>query len=271
MTRKISCLLLSALACLVSTALPAQDKESRDRLMAAHALYYTPTASGLKSFRCDGNIDWKSMLTRFGGTEISDDNPVLKFLQSVHLSITDDLKDSGALEWTSAGDPPKDKEAAINQIQEGLKTSVSGFFQSWNAYMNGTMVPLPDSTVNVTKSGEGVHLSSVAKESQFDEDFDKNMLLTQVLVVTANVKILATPTYASTPDGLLVSAVTSEVSQPPTAQPAEAIFRIEYAKVDTFQIPSRIVFDIKNTGVIAIGLSACQASVADWAKKPSSH
>ena len=269
MTRKIVCLLLSALVCSKCATGFAQDKESRDRLTAAHALYYTPTSSGLKSFHCDANIDWKSMLTRLSGVEISDDNASLKFLQTVHLSVSDDLKGAGKLEWTAAGDPPPGKEGAMKEIQEGLQTSVSGFFQSWNAYMNGGMVPLPDSSVVVSKSGDGVHLSSVPGDSKFDEDYDKNMLLTQVLVVTPTMKVLATPTYSNTPDGLLVSIVTSEVSQPPTASPAVAIFRIEYAKMSAFQIPSRVIFDIKNTGLIEISFNACQVSLADWAKKPS--
>jgi hypothetical protein len=155
----------------------------------------------------------------------------------------------------------------MKQIQEGLRTSVSGFFQSWNAYMNGGMVPIPDSSVTVSKSGDGIHLSSIPGNSKFDEDYDKNMLLTHVLVVTQDMKVSATPTYASTPDGLLVSSVASDVSQPPTAPPAEAIFRIDYAKVDSFQVPSHVAFDIKNTGVIDINFNACEVSVADWAKK----
>jgi hypothetical protein len=268
MTRKISGLLISALFCLICTALLAQDKDPRVRLTAAHTLYYTPTASGLKSFHCDAAIDWKSMLTRLSGVDIPDDNPALKFLQTVHLSIDDDLKGNGSLGWASESDAPQDKAAAIKQIQDGLKTSVSGFFQTWNVYMNGSMVPIPDATVTITNAGDGVHLSGISNDSKFDEDFDKNMLLTEVRVVSPSMKVMATPTYASTPDGLLVSAVASQVSQPATAPPAEAIFRIEYVKVETFQIPSRVVFDIKNTGIIEIAFNSCQVSLADWAKKP---
>jgi hypothetical protein len=268
MTRKTSSMLLPALLCLACTTLLAQDKDPKARLTAAHALYYTPTASGLKSFHCDAAIDWKSMLTRLSGVDIPDDNPALKFLQTVHLSVDDELKGNGALGWTSESDPPTDKAAAIKQIQDGLKTSVSGFFQTWNVYMNGSMVPIPDSTVTITNAGDGIHLSGTSDDSKFDEDFDKNMLLTQVLVVNPNMKVVATPTYASTPDGLLVSAVANQVSQPSTAPPADAVFRIDYLKVETFQIPSRIVFDIKNTGVIEIALNSCHVALADWAKKP---
>ena len=265
MSYKNFCLL--ALVWLSCMSLLAQDKEARNRLAAAHAQYYTPTASGLKSFHCDVSIDWKAMLSRFSGTEVSDDNPALTLLQTVHLAINDNLRGNGELEWTSTAEPPADRKSSMQQIQDGLQTTISGFFQSWNAYMNGTMIPLPDSTVTVTSSGDGVHLSGTSKDTTFDEDYDKNMLLTKVLVASPNLTVLAKPTYTSTEDGLLVSSVTSQIHQPPTAPETEATFRIEYAKVDSYQIPSHIVIDIKNTGIIELRLNSCTVTAADWTKR----
>ena len=90
----------------MSIPLLAQDKADRDRLTLARAQYYTPTASGLKSFHCDASIDWKAMLTRFGRADVPDDNPALKFLGTVHLAISDDLRGAGSLQWTSTTDVP---------------------------------------------------------------------------------------------------------------------------------------------------------------------
>jgi hypothetical protein len=213
------------------------------------------------------SIDWKVMLSRFAGTDIPDDNPSLKLLQNVHLSINDDLRGKGSLEWTSPAEVPEDKKANLQQMQDGLKTAVAGFFQSWNAYMNGSMVPLPDSTVTVTSTGDGVHLSGIAMDAKIDEDFDKNMLLTKALVASPNMTVLATPTFTPTPDGLVVSSVLSLLHQPPDAPETAVTFRIEYTKVESYQIPSHVVFDIRNTGVIEMGFSACKVTVADWARK----
>jgi len=241
----VRALLLSGVVCLGCHSLMAQEKSPRDRLLNAHGQYYTPTASGLKSFRCDGVIDWKAMLTRLSGTDIADDNPAVQFLRTVHLSVVDELKGKGSLEWTSSAPLPAGKEEGINQIRNGLQTSVGGFFQSWNAYMNGSMVPLPDSTLTITPAGTGFHLSGSSQGMKIDEDFDQNMVLSQVLVMSPNIKVLARPTYTSTANGLIVSAVTSKMNQPPSAPEVEATFRIDYAKVDAFQIPSRVVFDVK--------------------------
>jgi hypothetical protein len=256
--------------CLCSTQIHAQDKAARDRLFAAHAQYYTPTASGLKSFRCEATIDWKAMLTRFSGTAIPEDNPKLKYLQTVHLSVVDELKGKGSLEWSETAVPPDGKEAAVNQIRDGLQMMVGGFFQSWNGYMNGSMVPLPDNSVEVTTAGDGVHLhGGTPSGAKFDEDFDKDMLLTQAVVDSPQMKVVAVPTYVRTEDGLVISAVSSRVNQPPSTAPMDVTFRVKYAKVNSFQIPSHVVYDIRNVGVIEVAFNACQVSVADSEQKPS--
>jgi hypothetical protein len=200
MNRKLTymCFAFFVISCLCSTPIRAQDKAARDRLFAAHAQYYTPTASGLKSFRCEATIDWRTMLTRLSGTEISEDNPVLKYLQTVRLSVVDQLKGKGSLEWNDTAVPPNGKEAAMKQMREGLQTMVGGFFQSWNGYMNGSMVPLPDDSVEVTTAGAGIHLHAAPGNTNFDEDFDKDMLLTQAVVDNPQMRVVAIPTYART-------------------------------------------------------------------------
>ena len=120
MLRKALCLLtLAGLSCLF--AYP-QDKEARDRLAAAHAQYYTPTTSGLKSFHCEASIDWRAMISRFAGADIPEDNPVLKMLQTVHLAVTDDLHGKGSLEWTNDSEPPENKKATMQQMRDALQT-----------------------------------------------------------------------------------------------------------------------------------------------------
>jgi hypothetical protein len=263
MPSKRFCLVFFAIGFSSCVSLVAQEKSARDQLVLARGQYYTPTASGLKSFRCEASIDWKAMMTRFSGNEITDDNPSLKYLRSTHLAISDDLKGRGSLEWNSSIDLPAGKEASITQLRDGLQTAVVGFFQSWNAYMNGSMVPFPDQTVTVTQSSDGFHLSGASKDLQFNEDFDKNMLLRQVLVVTPNLRILAMPIYSETPDGLLVSSVTSRINQPPTAPEVDVTISADYEKVESFQIPSRIVLDTKNLGRIEFTLSTCHVSTVD--------
>jgi hypothetical protein len=240
-----------------------------DRLFTARAQYYTPTANGLKSFHCEATIDWKAFLTRARGIDIPEDNPVVKYLETIHLSVVDQLKGKGSLEWSETTVPPEGQAENVKLMRDGLQTMMVGFFQSWNAYMNGTMVPIPDKSIEITTTGDGIHLHGTSSNATFDEDFDKNMLLTHAVVNTPEMKVVALPTYVKTDDGLVVSAIASQVNQPPSAPTADATIRVEYAVVDSFQIPSHIVTDVKTVGVIEVSLNTCQVSVADSPQTPA--
>lgn len=254
---------LQVLPMMISTTGVTSSDISNNRLSMARAQYYTPTTKGLKSFRCEAEIDWKALLTQVGGTEIPDDNPWLKYLQTVHLSVVDQLRGKGSVEWSDNGVPPEGKEQNVQQMRDGLQTMMAGFFQSWNAYMNGSMVPFPDKSFEVMSTGDGIHVHGTSNNVTLDEDFDKNMLLTLAVVETPELNVVARRTYLRTDDGLIVSSVASQVKQPPSAAPAEVSFSVKYGTVDSFRIPSQVVFDIKNVGVIEVRFNACEVSLAD--------
>ncbi len=122
--------------------LRAQATSPQLEAHTARALYYTPTTQGLKSFRCTVDFDWKDFLTRYSGADVKDDSPYLQYLRTVHLAISDDLNGDGKLEWTTASATPEGKEDAVAKIKDGMQQMMLGFFSSWNAYMNGNMVPV---------------------------------------------------------------------------------------------------------------------------------
>lgn len=230
--------------------------------MAARSLYYTPTVQGLKSFRCTVDFDWKDFLTRFSGGDIQDDNPVLQHLRTVHLSVSDDLNGSGKLDWTTSGTPPAGKEDSIAKMKDGMQQMMVGFFSSWNAYMNGNMVPLPDSTTTVTDNADGFRLHATAEGTEVTELFDKNLLLTEAHVVQPSSDVYAYPTYADTPDGRVISAIRTVFRQPPTAPPAELNISVAYVPVQNFRIPETLNYELKNVGAFEFKFSACSVETA---------
>jgi hypothetical protein len=143
---------------------------------------------------------------------------------------------------------------------------MSGFFESWNAYMNGKMVPVPDASYAVVPSGQGAHMSRSANGESIAEDFDKDMLLVQALMESPGLRVLSKPTFTPTADGLVVTEVANQMNQPPSApEPEVILFHIAYAQVDSYRIPSRVAIELKGTGLVEINLNACQV-VADRTK-----
>ena len=252
---------------LLQTAAHAQAATPESRIQLAKALYYTPTSTGLKSFHCDVVVDWKDLLARFGAGELPATNPTLVYLQSVKLSLDDNLTGAGALNWIPpAGAPAEDESAA--KIRGGMQQMIGGFFQSWNPFMNGSYIPTLDATTTAKAEGDGVVVHTGDASTNVIEHFDKNMLFTEMHVTNADVDVTAHPTYISTPKGLIVTAIKSEVHQPPTAAALIVTMATTYAPVSTYQLPSNLTFTVQNVGDFTFKLSACQINPPTPAAQP---
>jgi hypothetical protein len=247
----------------LAPAVLAQTSSPADRLSLAKSLYYTPTSSGLKSFQCKASIDWKDLLTRFGAPNLSDDNPYLKYLNSVQLSVSDDLNGAGTLNWKAPTPMPDGMESSIGKMHDGMTQMLTGFFQSWNPYMNGGYIPAADKSDTVTANAEGIHVHGVDDKTTIDEQFDKNLLLTNMHVVTPELDVTAYPTYTETPNGRIISVIRSLIHQPPTAPAAEAIMSAKYSTVGAFQIPSSVSFEVKNVGTFNFAFSSCSVNTSE--------
>ena len=252
--------------CLAPRYAPSQAISTADRVRTARALYYTPTASGLRSFGCSVTLDWKGFIEKASGQDIGDDNPMLMYLNSAQLSVKDDLGGAGRLEWANTTTPPQALEDPAAKVQAGLKQMFSGFFQSWNAYLNGNMFPVPDALSTLTPVGGGVHLHAAAEKTTVDEDFDKTMLLTKAHVVKDATDVIAMPIFVDTDDGRLISEIHNEVRMTQDAPPMFVDIFVSYQPVADYQLPSDIRYNVKNVLDISFKLMNCtttsQASVA---------
>ena len=236
----------------------AQQNKAADRLSVARALYYTPTTSGLKSFHCNVSIDWKAFLDGFSPTPIAADNPVLLYLKSTKLSLSDDLHGKGAFLWTDTTTPPEAFASGGTKMRGGMEQMFDAYFEAWNAYANGSMVPVPDKTVAVTPSGEGVELRGLDPKETLVEKYDKDMLLTEVKIVNDKTDELDTPTFTRSPDGLILTNLHMIVKQSPTAPPTTLDIGTTYTRVGAYQLPSSVTFALQNVGTFLFTISACQ-------------
>jgi hypothetical protein len=266
MTSRTPVALLAFAASLTTPSfVQAQTTPANTKLLSARALYYTPTVQGLKSFRCTVDFDWKDFLSRHSGADVTDDNPYLQYLRTIHLAISDDLNGAGKLEWTTSADIPAGKEDSVGKIKDGMQQMMVGFFASWNAYMNGNMVAAPDSTTTVTDTADGLRVHSTAESTEVTQLFDKNLLLTETHVVQQTSDVHSYPIYNDTPDGRIVSAIRTVYRAPPTAPPAELNITVSYAPVQNFRLPETLNYDLKNVSSFAFRFSACSVQKTDKA------
>jgi hypothetical protein len=119
------------------------------------------------------------------------------------------------------------------------------------------------SAVSFTRSGEGMPPGGAPNALKLTGDSYRNMALTKAFVEGTEIRVLAVQSYFNTSD----EVVALSVYLPPTIPETDATFHIEYAKVNTLQVPSQVVPEIENTGVIRYRLNHCQVSLLEWPKR----
>jgi hypothetical protein len=259
------CLLAPAL---LRTAHAQVASTPESRIEHAKTLYYTPTNSGLNSFHCDVTVDWKDLLARFGVPNLHDSDPRLTYLNAIKLSLDDNLTGTGALNWFAPSGSASDPDDGIAKIRGGMQQMVSGFFQSWNPFLNGTYIPNFDATTTAKPEGDGIVVQSGDASALVVEHFNKSLLLTEMHVTTPAVDVLANPTFLETPHGRIISMLKSVVHQPP-AGPAEMVTMAStYAPVASYQIPSVLTFTVDPLGAFVFKLSGCQVNTPPPTPKP---
>ncbi len=183
------------------------------------------------------NFDWKDFIQKASNQPIADDDARLKYLQTIQLSVDDDLHGAGELHWNAPTPPPDSTEESVAKIRGGMQQIWSGFFQSWNGFMTGDLLLL-DAKATVERTNDGYHVAVRTGPSLAEEVFDKDLLLKTVRVTTPTLESTISPEFSPGPQGLLVTTIASSYKQPPNPQATEVKMSLTYAAVGTYQLPS---------------------------------
>jgi hypothetical protein len=179
------------------------------------------------------------------------------------MEVSDNLDGDGKLTWTDSTSVPADFTSNSKQMRDGIVQMISGFYQSWNQFVNGGMVPAPDtSTTEENTDDGGLHLHGKDANSVFDEEFDKNMLLLSAHVVMKDLDNTAYPTYEASTDGLRVNRVHNVLHQPPTAPAQDVSMAVSYMPVSGFQLPSTLAVTLQGTGEFDFTFNNCTINPA---------
>ena len=227
-------------ACTLTLSAQTGAVTPADVFLKARALYYTPVDAGLRGFHCEVAFDWKQFMQKATNQPVPDDDPRLKYLQSVQLSVDDDLHGAGELHWVAPAPAPENNEDAIGKVRGGMQQIWAGFAQSWNGYMTGELVSL-DAKATVEHTGDGFHVAVRNGAQLAEEQYDYKLLLQTVHVSTPAQETTISPTFAASPAGLLVSSLRSSFRQPPSAPPTELLMTLHYAPVGAFQLPAELL------------------------------
>ena len=238
----------------------AQAPASRSAAIAfrqARHRYYTPVDKGLQSFQCDVAFDWKQFIEKANSAPVSEMDQRLLYLQSIKLSIHDDLNGTGSLEWVAPTTAPEASEASVAQIRTGLQALWSGFFQSWNGFFNGELVSSTDNNTSVERTANGYHVSMRQGAKLAEQQYSSDLMLQSMHVATPEIDSMLKPVFTATPQGLLVTGLNSVVKRLPAEPGTRVNMTVAYAEVNGFQLPSTLNINVGDTADFHFILANC--------------
>jgi hypothetical protein len=251
--------LLLTLVVLPMPQLHAQEVTGANRtqmLTAAKSQYYNLRAAGLKSFTCNVDIDWNALFTSINGKPLAPDGEMMKFLTGSLLSAHADLDGKTQVTWSNPGTPPEAIAKNANQIRDGLRQTLEGFFQAWMPSMNGGLVPVSPSSVKATPAG---FVISDGSASETDEiTMDKKYVISRLYNKSSTLIADMTTGFTASPKGLVMTRLDGTYQQPPTAPGTHVLMSATFQPVDTFQLPGSLVFTVDNVATFKMQMVGCK-------------
>jgi len=216
-------------------------------LRKAETSYYVLQSLGLKSFNCTVVPDWPKFIS---------DSGQLALVSPVRYSAVIDQQGASTVTAYRTDDAATDP--SVNQIVDGVKQTVEGFFQTWNnMVLSGIFSAASDPNLAYSTDMTGYHLKGTDGGTSVELTLTRDALLTVMKVVTPDSTVVMQPKYTKTPNGLLLTSANSVVNN--GAQTVD--FQIDYQLIEGLELPSKVAYQVKlpaQTVAIEINLSDYQ-------------
>jgi hypothetical protein len=249
-------------ALVLAPALSAQaitGEKQTTLLTTARAQYYNLRMAGVKSFHCDVDVDWPGFFAILTGSKLADDDPALKNVKQIKISFTNDLTSGSTVEWNAP--EAKGDAAAMDQMKNGFKQMLNGFFEAWKPSLNGTLIPLKSSSLIATSTGYVEDASDADGSAKLT--FDKDLKITHMNTESPAQITEMDTTFESSGKGLILTAIAADYRQPVTAPAVHLIMKTNFIPVEGYLIPGDLLVSITNVLSFNMKFSGCTVQKAE--------
>ena len=249
------------------SAQAAQPNPDTEWLANTSALYYSSAKAGLTGFDCAVHPDWHTLFASANkGETIADDDPRIVLLKSVKITIHAHMMGNSTIEWVADSRPDKPRGDSSTALLDGMHQSVEqtleGFLQFWSPFMEVSVVPDSVQGLEITHTPTVHTIHAKEGDTEMTEVFSHELVLEQFNVNMKGTAIKFSPTYKSTPQGLLVSKFAAHIL-PAGAPPEQAQVMnvaVDYQTVNGLTIPGQLSMDVIGTGTFNFTFDGCSTN-----------
>lgn len=250
---------------LLQAAPPASQFPAPARLAEAGKLYYTPNHHGLNSFHCDLALDWTAYMkaaASLGGhdpSEITPDNPMIKYFAASHLTVDDDPLSGAKVTLTGLPPQPPELPAGLGDtMARGTELAARMFFDFWNPLVNGTLFDPAAPGITIEPHGDGLRVvQSGTAPPVTEEIFDKQLRLTNFHARIDGYDSPVTPDFQATPNGLRPQALHIAFKNPAADGTIDVTLKTTYTTISGYDLPATYSTTVDGTKFFEATLQNC--------------
>lgn len=220
------------------------DASTKALLEKANALYYDYHRLGLHKFQCQVKLGLLDSLRKSLGSQGNDQKS--QAIENLKFSLSYDEKTGFHFNYSgfkSSGDVQFDQ--SVMKIIDGSQKTILGYCQTWKAMAFEPAFDMEKSKFKVAQTATGYEVDESRDNAISYQSLDGKLQVTEVRVTKDSEKgkgeILLTPQYLSTPQGLLVNSISTDINHGFMKERIDT----EYAVINHFQMPATVVIDIQ--------------------------
>jgi hypothetical protein len=225
-------------------AKPAVSPAQAQIVNRARQAYYNLRTSGLDEFQSTVKPNWEIVLKNELQASPENAKAALKLLNGIHFSML--LDSGGKVTMTHHADMEPSNEqqrSGFDQIYSGMDQAVSGFFATWAVFMLNSPFPSPDGDYQLDDLGTQWRLSYKDGASDVVTLMSKQLIISEVKVVSAEFISAVRPQFSRTAQGFVLTGYTADYK--PTSGPGvvKLDVKIEHQPVNGLQLPVNLIAD----------------------------
>ena len=243
--RSLSLCAFLLLACgLAAAQSPKQIADRKKVVEEARQAYYNLRTAGLDEFRATIKPNWALVLKDQLKADPAKGEAAVNLLNGLHFSMLLDKEGKVTVTHHTDTEPANEQQRqGFDQIYSGMDQAINGFFTTWAVFMLSAPLPAANSEYQLEDLGLQYRISYKDGSSDVITTMGKDMIITEVKVISAEFISSIRPQLSRTANGFVLSGYTADYK--PTSGPGtvKLDLKIQNQAVSGLQLPANLVLD----------------------------
>lgn len=212
----------------------ATDKET---LTAARLAYYSLDREGLATFRCRLVPDWEFLLADLLKNDPAAARRSLAGVSGLRFTVDYRVGVGVTIAYDTSAAASEQQEKVYGDIHSSMNMMMTGFFETWSAYVVASPLPDPSLAVKLVERKGQWDLSFSAHNNEIAAIMDKDFVLLSMTATTPAITGVIKPKFTRLPRGYILTAFQAETRGRAPDDTTSAQASISYQDVEGFQLP----------------------------------